>query len=322
MTTPPAEPDPVLAVCGPTAAGKTTLARRVAHRLAEHGVAVEVVCCDSMQVYRRMDIGTAKPDTGERAALAHHCIDLVEPWEPYSAADYQRDARQAFAAVRARGAVPLVVGGTGLYLRAALDDVDLVAAGPPDPELRERLEATTHADLVEELVRLDPRRAARTDLANPRRVTRAVEIALTRGPGLEPDASWVRRRGATPVALAVVAPAERADLYARIDARIDSMLAAGWLDEVHALVRDPRGMSRTAAGAIGYAELAEVVSAGVGLDEAVTAIRRRTRGYARRQTTWFRREPRAVHHSGHPDELAAALAAQFERATGVCTSTS
>lgn len=322
MTTTPAEAAPVLAVCGPTAAGKSAVAHLLAGRLGGCGVAVEIVCCDSMQVYRRMDIGTAKPDAAERAATPHHCLDIVEPWQPYSAARYQRDAREAFAAIRARGAIPMIVGGSGLYLRAALDDVDLASTGAPDPELRERVEATPHADLVAELARIDPERAARTDLANPRRVMRAVEIALTVGPGLDPDPGWTDRRGRTPVSLAVVAPAERAELYARIDTRIDAMLARGWLDEVRVLLEDPRGMSRTAAGAIGYAELAEVVRSGRGLDEAVTAIRRRTRGYARRQGTWFRQEPRAVHHRGNSEELAAAVAAQFERATGACSSRS
>lgn len=322
MPTTPAEPAQVLAICGPTAAGKSAVAHLVAGHLAGCGVDVEIVCCDSMQVYRRMDIGTAKADAEERAATPHHCLDVVEPWQLYSAAHYQRDARAAFAAIRARGAVPLIVGGTGLYLRAALDDVDLVSAGPPDPELRERLEAAPHDDLVGELRRIDPERAARTDLANPRRVVRAVEIALTRGSDLALDAGWAGRRGGTTVSLAVVAPAERAELYSRIDDRIDLMLAKGWLDEVRTLVSDPRGMSRTAAGAIGYAELAEVVRSGRGLDEAVTAIRRRTRGYARRQGTWFRQERRAVHHCGNNEELAAAVAAQFEKATGACSSTS
>lgn len=310
----------VLAICGPTASGKTELAAHVVGALAARGVAVEVVCCDSMQVYRRMDVGTAKPSAADRAAVPHHCIDLVDPWEQYSAADYQRDGRAALDAIAARGAVALVVGGTGLYLRSLLGDVDLSAA-PPDPERRARLERVAHDDLVDELRRLDPARAARTDLANPRRVLRAVEIALDRGPGADVDAGWAHRSG-RPVCLAVVAPAERATLHERIDARVDRMLSGGWLDEVAELVADPRGMSRTASAAIGYAELAEVVRGDTTLDEAVTAIRRRTRGYARRQYTWFRREARAEHHRGDPGALAAPVVARFERALGLCTSTS
>lgn len=310
----------MLAVCGPTASGKSEVAARVVEALRERGTAVEIVCCDSMQVYRRMDVGTAKPAPAERATTPHHCVDLVEPWDAYSAADYQRDARAAMAAISARGAMALFVGGTGLYLRAALDDVDL-GEDRPDPQRRARLEALTHADLAGELVRLDPDRAARTDLANPRRVLRAVEIALDRGPGAAPDRGWTAREG-RPVCLAVVAPAERAELYRRIDDRIERMLRAGWLDEVRSLLADPRGMSRTASAAIGYAELAEVVSRGEALDDAVAAIRRRTRGYARRQLTWFRREPRGVDHRGDPDTLAASVIEQFEKAPGVCTSTS
>lgn len=314
------EAQPVLAICGPTASGKSEVAARVVEALRERGTAVEIVCCDSMQVYRRMDIGTAKPAAAERAATPHHCVDLVEPWEAYSAADYQRDAREAIESITSRGAVALFVGGTGLYLRAALDDVDL-GEGRPDPDRRARLEQAGHSDLVDQLVRLDPERAARTDLANPRRVLRAVEIALDRGPGAGPDRGWTAREG-RPVCLAVVTPAERAELYRRIDDRVERMLRAGWLDEVRDLLADPRGMSRTASAAIGYAELAEVVRGDASLDDAVAAIRRRTRGYARRQFTWFCRESRAVHHRGGPDSLAASVIEQFGRAPGVCTSPS
>ncbi|MBX7159639.1 MAG: tRNA (adenosine(37)-N6)-dimethylallyltransferase MiaA [Acidimicrobiia bacterium] len=311
---------PVLAICGPTASGKTELAARAVAALSARGHSVEIVCCDSMQVYRRMDVGTAKPGAADRAATTHHCIDLVEPWTPYSAADYQRDSSAALDAIAARGAVALVVGGTGLYLRGLLGDVDL-GGPPPDPERRERLDRLGHAAVVAELQRLDRGRAARTDLANPRRVLRAVELALDSGPGTAPDPGWTARRG-RPVCLAVVAPSERATLYERIDARVEQMLAAGWLDEVAALVADPRGMSRTASAAIGYAELAEVVRGDASLDGAVTAIRRRTRGYARRQLTWFRREPRAEHHRGDPESLAGSVIGQFERALDACTSTS
>lgn len=322
MGTPAPTPDaaPVLAVCGPTAAGKSDVAARVVEALGARGVAVEIVCCDSMQVYRGMDVGTAKASPAERAATPHHCLDLVQPWEPYSAAGYQRDARIAIGAIAERGSVALFVGGTGLYLRAALDDVSLDDA-PPDPERRTHLESLPEADLVAELQRLDPARAARVDLANPRRVLRAVEIALDRGPAAAPDPSWAARAG-RPVSLAVIAPADRAELYRRIDERIDAMLAAGWLDEVGDLLAEPRGMSRTAASAIGYAELAEVVRGEAALEDAVVAIRRRTRSYARRQFTWFGREPRAVHHRGGLADLAASTVAQFERALDACTSTS
>jgi len=311
---------PVLAVCGPTASGKTEVALEAAGALSASGVGVDIVCCDSMQVYRGMDIGTAKPGAVERGRVPHHCLDLVDASDEYSAADYQRDARAVIEEIHRTNRVPLMVGGTGLYLRAAVDDLHLTA--PPDAARRGDLEALSLAELVARLQSIDPVRASRVDLHNPRRVVRAIEIALDQGPGLDRDPQWEDRRSRYRLSLAVVAPAEREQLRRRIDARIDAMLAAGWHDEVRRLWSDPRGMSRTAAAAIGYAELHRVDQGAISTSEAVALIRRRTRVYARRQFTWFRREPRAIWHSGIPAEVAGAVTSQFNEALAGCISTS
>lgn len=275
---------PVGVLAGPTASGKTELSLRLAERLG-----AEVVMADAFCVYRGMDIGTAKPTREARAQVPHHCLDIVDPVEEFSAADFQNHARAALNDVQHRGRFPLLVGGSGLYLRAATDDIEF--GGRPDAARRLELEAMPAGDLVGLLERLAPDRAARTDLANPRRVLRQVEQALD---GVAPpDAGWTGRSSGFDVRFAVVAPADRSRLYRRIDTRIDTMLTSGWLDEVAHLGREYGELSKTARAAIGYAELHLVLQGEMEMSEAIECVRRRTRAFARRQLTWFRREPRA-----------------------------
>ena len=279
----------VLAVVGPTASGKTALAEELAVRLGG-----EVVSADSMQVYRGMDIGTAKPPMGERR-VAHWCLDLAEPGSPFSAALYQREARAAIADIRARGTLPIVAGGTGLYVRAALDPMEFPAGRQTGNESRDRYEAfaaeyspqALHALLAER----DPESAAMVHPNNVRRVVRALEM-LDDGVSYAQQCEGFSARNSIYDARFVGLTLKREVLYARIDARVDAMLEAGLLGEVENLLAAGLREALTASQAIGYKELVPVLEEGADLDLAVAAIKQATRRYAKRQLTWFRADPR------------------------------
>ena len=252
----------------------------------------EIVSADSRQVYRGMDIGTAKPTPEERARVPHHLIDVADPGERYDVFRYQRDARAALAAISARGRAAIVVGGTGLYVRALLDGLDL-ASVPTDPVLRARIEADAEREGGEALHRrlgeLDPDAAARVDARNVRRVVRYLEAALLTG-GL--SASW-RRDGAVPATRIGLAP-PRETLVAAIEVRVRRMVGAGVLAETRALLArglDPALPSLTGHG---YVHWARHLGGALTLDEAIALTVRDTRRYSRRQMTWFRRDS-AVH---------------------------
>jgi len=278
----------VIAVVGPTAVGKSALAEALALDLGG-----EIVSADAMQVYRGMDIGTAKPPPGERA-VRYHCIDLVDPGEAYSAARFQRDARAAIADIAARGHVPVLCGGTGLYIRAALDDWTFPAGETATPE-RARLEALAahvgperlHAMLAER----DPEAAARIHPNNVRRVVRALEM-LEQGASYAEQAAHFAERESVFDAVMLGLTMDRHQLYARIDERVDRMLASDLLDEVHALIVGGFRGALTATQAIGYKELVPVIEHGANADEAIASIKQATRRYAKRQMTWFRADPR------------------------------
>ncbi len=276
-----------LALVGATASGKSALALAVAARRSD----VEIVTVDAMQVYRGMDIGTAKPTAAEQATVRHHLLDVAEPWEDYALARFQRDARAALADIAARGKRALLVGGTGLYLRSLVDELDIPGQFP---EVRAELDAEPDTlALHTRLLALDPVAAARMEPTNRRRVVRALEVTLgagrpfsSFGPGLGAyDAAPIHQVG-----LRLPRPV----LDARIDARYEAQLAAGFLDEVRALLAGPRGWSPTAAQALGYKELAMHLRGECTLDEALELARRRTHRFARRQERWFRRDPRIV----------------------------
>ena len=248
----------------------------------------EIVSADSRQVYRGMDIGTAKPAPEERARVPHHLIDVADPGERYDVFRYQRDARAALAAISARGRAAIVVGGTGLYVRALLDGLDL-ASVPTDPVLRARIEADAEREGGEALHRrlgeLDPDAAARVDARNVRRVVRYLEAALLTG-GL--SASW-RRDGAVPATRIGLAP-PRETLVAAIEVRVRRMVGAGVLAETRALLArglDPALPSLTGHG---YVHWARHLGGALTLDEAIALTVRDTRRYSRRQMTWFRRD--------------------------------
>ena len=269
----------MIAVVGPTASGKSALALRAAERLGG-----EIVSADSRQVYRGMDIGTAKPTREERARVPHHLIDVVDPGERYDVLRFQREARAALEEIRARGRVVLVVGGTGLYVRALLDGLELSAL-PHDPELRARIEREDPAALHARLRAIDPDTAARTDPRNVRRVIRYLEVATIVGGPV------ARRTGARVHALRIGLRPPREHLVAAIERRIREMVDAGVLDEARMLLArgiDPRLPSMSAHG---YVHWIAHLRGEMDLESAIARTARDVRAYSRRQVTWFRRDP-------------------------------
>jgi tRNA dimethylallyltransferase len=268
----------VIAIVGPTASGKTALALRVAERLD-----AEIVSADSRLVYRGMDIGTAKPTPEERARVRHHLIDVVEPGDRYDVYRYQRDALAALADIRRRGRAALLVGGTGLYVRAVLDGLDL-AALPHDPAVRALLEREEPRALHARLRQLDPGAAARVDPRNVRRVVRYVEAATLVG-GPVP-----RRTGASVPALRIGLRPPRDVVVAAIERRVQVMVASGVLEETRALLSlgvDPRLPSMSAHG---YVHWAAHLRGDIDLEMAIARTARDVRAYSRRQMTWFRKD--------------------------------
>jgi tRNA dimethylallyltransferase len=276
-----------LALVGPTASGKSDAAEAIAPHLD-----AEIVSVDSMLVYRGMDVGTAKPSPAVRARVPHHLVDVAEPDEPFSVARYQGLAHRAVANVEGRGRRVLLVGGSGLYFRAVVDELEIPQT---DRTAREELEAEAQALgpvlLHERLSELDPVAAARIEPANVRRTVRALEVAAVTGRPFSSYAEpWARYPEDRVRAAGVELP--RDALAVRIEARVRAMIDAGFVDEVRALI--DRGLTRwlTAGQAIGYAELARHLQGELSLEEAMALTTRRTRELARRQMVWFRRDPR------------------------------
>lgn len=282
-------PGPLLVLVGPTAVGKTSLSLRLAEAL--NG---EVVSADSMQVYIGMDIGTAKPTREERARVVHHLIDVVEPTEPFSVARYAELAHQAIAAIHTRGHLPILTGGTGLYIRAVVDGLPLPPA-PPNPEIRARLAEEARrlgpAALHERLARVDPVSAARLHPNDLRRIIRALEIYETTG---RPRSATQAPSGAASRYRAhwfgLTRP--RASLYKRIDERVEAQIAAGLVQEVQALRARGWNPRATSVQALGYKEILDYLDGKVTLEEAKARLKKATRQYAKRQLSWWRADRR------------------------------
>lgn len=286
------------ALVGPTASGKT----EVTLALAELVAPLEAVAADSMTVYRHLDIGTATPTPAERRLVPHHLVDTVDPHEEFSVARFQRAAAEAFDAIAGRGAHAVLVGGTGLYHQAVIDDLALPGRYP---QVLAELEAEATDEgsvrtMHDRLVGLDPVAAERMEPTNRRRVLRALEVTLgsgrpfsSFGPGLEahPPTPFVQ------VGLRL----DRAVTARRIAERFESMIEAGLLDEVRALLELPGGLSRTASQALGYRELAEHLNGERSLADATSTAVVRTQQLAVRQERWFRRDPRLVWVDGDAD---------------------
>lgn len=270
-----------MVILGPTACGKSRLGIELARRFDG-----EIVSADSRQVYRGMDIGTAKATPEERALVPHHLLDVVEPTEEFSLAQYQALAFHAILDIARRGKLPILVGGTGLY-GAAVADNYLLPDAPPRPELRRAIEHRSPAELAAMLRELDPDAAARIDLANPRRVMRAIEVALT-APGVE------RGKKGMPLfrtlRLGITWPREQ--LYRRIDLRVDQRLALGMVDEARRLLERGVGHGRLESFGLEYRYLSRYLRGDIStLEEMAAQLKLAIHAFARRQLTWFRRDP-------------------------------
>ena len=274
---------PLIALVGPTAVGKTELSLTLAGRIQG-----EIVSADSRLFYRGMDIGTAKPSTEEMQRVPHHLIDLVNPDQTITLAEYQSLAYQAIDAIHARNHVPILVGGTGQYVKAVLEGWGIPRV-PPSPELRAKLEADAArhgADhLHERLVEMDPVAAERIDPRNVRRVIRALEVTLLAGRPI----SELQTKSPPPYTiLRVGLIRSRESLYERIDARIDQMLDAGLVTEVANLLEAGYSLQLPAMSALGYRQIGRYLQGESSLAEAVQQIRKETRRFVRQQSTWFR----------------------------------
>jgi len=274
-------PRPLVSLVGPTAVGKTALSIELAERLDG-----EVVSADSRLFYRGMDIGTAKPTPDERARVPHHLIDIADPDETVGLADFLRLAQEAIADIHARGRLPILVGGTGQYVRAVIEGWAPPAV-PPDPALRAELEAQARCEgaqaLHERLAALDPTAAARIDPRNVRRVIRALEVCLLTG---QPCSA---RRASPPYrTLSIGLTMERSALYARADARIEAMMAAGLPEEVRRLVEAGYGWRLPAMSGLGYIQFQPYFEGQATLEQVAQEMRRATRRFIRHQYNWFR----------------------------------
>lgn len=303
-----------VALVGTTASGKSSLAHAVARRLED----VELVCVDSMTVYRGMDIATAKPSSAERAVVAYHLLDLVDPTEEFTVRDFQSEASAARADVARRARRALLVGGTGLYLRAAVDHLDIPGRYPEVARVLE-LEADEPDGvrrLHARLAALDPLGASRTTDTNRRRIVRALEVTIGSGRPFSSFGPGLASYAPTDVAL-VGLPFVPAVADRRIEERFSRWLEEGLVDEVRRLAVRDGGLSRTARQALGYKELLSHVEDGAPLDECVAEAVRRTRAFARRQWSWFRRDPRVRWIGPHEDPAQVLVAALDAVRTGI-----
>ena len=299
----------VIVVCGPTATGKTALGIELALRLGG-----EIVSADSMQVYRRMDIGTAKATAEERDRVPHHMLDVCQPWEDYSVSRYVQEASAVCDGLLARGKIPVIVGGTGLYIDSLLAGRDFAGRQEGDDALRLRLDADYERlggeAMLERLRAFDPERAAKLHPGDRRRIVRAMEIYQLTGKTItqhdrETQALPPRYQAKT----IVLSFADRADLYARIDRRVEQMVSAGLFAEVEALLKEGLSPACTAMQAIGYKEAVQALEGSISRQEAVERIQLNSRRYAKRQLTWFgrNREARWIRWEKEP---------RFDRALG------
>ena len=298
----------LVVVLGPTASGKSTLGIRLAEKLGG-----EILVCDSTQVYRHFDIGTAKVPAAEQRGIAHHLLDLCEPAEIFTAGDYRRRALEALDDLRARKISPILTAGTGLYLRALLEGL---ADAPQRSEeirarLRKRAEQHGFEHLHRALARLDPESAERISARDTQKIIRAIELRLLTGKPM----GEIHRSGRDALqgyeVLKIGLLPPRAALYARIHARTEAMLEAGWLEEVRALVASGVPADAKPFQFIGYSQLREHLAGRISEKDAVQQIQQATRHFAKRQLTWFRKEP-GVHwlpgFGDAPEVFAAALA--------------
>ena len=301
-----AKAGPIL-IAGPTAVGKSEIALRLAEQLGG-----EIVSADSMQVYRGLDLGTAKPSPADRVRVPHHLIDICDLTGSFDAAQFARLAHCAVAEIQSRGHVPVLCGGTGLYFKAFLEGLGETPSA--DPRLRAELEAVPLKKLLDELRERDPVTFEKIDKKNPRRVIRAVEvIRLTGQPFSKQRAEWNVLPASSPEDLKSEIPArcrnhvfclirQPADLHARINARVDAMFKRGLVDETHELLKRGLAENKTAMQAIGYRQVVEHLHGERSLKETIELVKIRTRQFAKRQLTWFRAQKNLEWIELEPDE--------------------
>lgn len=283
-------PSNIMVITGPTATGKTAFGIALAKDY--NG---EVVSADSMQIYKRMDIGTAKPTPEEMGDIPHHMIDIVAPAEPYSVAQYVEDASRCIEDILSRGKLPIVVGGTGLYIDSLISGRTF-ADNPSDPAIRQalsdRYDAIGGDAMRQELAKVDPQRAEKLHPGDKRRIVRALEVFQLTGKTITEHDEETRRLppryNAIQIALTF---ADRTRLYDRIDRRVDLMVAAGLFDEVQTLLEEGLDRHCTAMQAIGYKEVVRALQGELTAQEAIALIKQESRRYAKRQLTWLRRNP-------------------------------
>jgi tRNA dimethylallyltransferase len=310
-----AKAGPIL-IAGPTAVGKSEIALRFAEQLGD-----EIISADSMQVYRGLDIGTAKPSPADRARVPHHLIDICDLSESFDAAQFARLAHHTVAEIQSRGRVPILCGGTGLYFRAFLEG--LGETPPGDAKLRAELEAVPLEKLLDELRERDPATFEKIDKKNPRRVVRAVEvIRLTNQPFSKQRADWNVLQASSPEDLKSEIPARYRnhvfcfnrssdDLRARINVRVDAMFQRGLVDETRELLKRGFEQNKTAMQAIGYRQVVEHLRGERSLKETIELVKIRTRQFAKRQLTWFRAQKNLEWIELKPDESVEAVAASL-----------
>ncbi len=294
--------NPLIILAGPTAVGKTELSLRLAQSLD-----AEIISADSMQVYKRMNIGTAKPTREERVRVPHHLIDLVEPDAEFSVADYKKCFEQTVSSVYNRGKLPLFTGGTGLYIRACIQAFDL-EPGEPLPELRQELKEQAEQNgqpfLHHKLAEVDPEAAAKIHPNDLRRVIRALEVFYNTG---QPITKLQQKRSNSfkYKVIYLFLNRDRAELYRRIELRVDRMIGEGLIEEVQALLENGFSPQLKPMQSLGYKQITEYLQQLVSLDEAVASIKQATRHYAKRQLTWFRKEPieHVINISGDSQEF-------------------
>jgi tRNA dimethylallyltransferase len=277
-------PGELILIAGPTAVGKSEIALHLAEQLGG-----EIISVDSMQVYRGMDIGTAKPTVADRRRVKHHLVDIVEPTEPFDAAQFARHAAAAVQETQARGAMPILCGGTGLYFKAFLEG--LGEAPPASAELRATLQKIPPAELLQELEARDPATFHRIDRKNLRRVIRAIEvIRLTGKPFSQQRAQWKAPEAADyrPSSIGIIR--DREELRARIDIRVEEMFRRGLVAETKDLLRKGLASNKVAAQALGYRQVIDHLEGRLSLKQAIELVKVRTRQFAKRQLTWFRRQ--------------------------------
>jgi tRNA dimethylallyltransferase len=277
---------PIVVLTGPTGSGKTALAVDLVERFGG-----EIVSADSRQVYRYLDVGTAKPDPDELRRARHHLIDYVDPAEPYSVTRYREDADAVLDDLAARGQIAWVVGGSWHYIQALVDRIEPPQVAPR-PELRAELEreaAERGSEAVHaRLAALDPASAAMIDHRNVRRVIRALEVTLSLG---RPFSEAGRQRGEPLPALKLALSMPREEIYCRVDARVDAMVAAGWVEEVRSLIARGYVESMPSLSSHGYREMMAVARGTMSLDEAAQKTKWMVHAYIRRQTSWLKSQP-------------------------------